>query len=85
MTLVYRGELPLRGFEDDLRHGVVEALAARGVNFIFNDTFSRIDKAGSVLSAHTKGGAVLEADQILFAIGRSPNTKGLAPEQPASP
>jgi glutathione reductase (NADPH) len=80
VTLIYRGDMPLRGFDDDLRNGLVEAYRARGIRFVFNDTFSRIEKTANGVAGHTRKGEVLEADQILFAIGRSPNTKGLGLE-----
>jgi glutathione reductase (NADPH) len=80
VTLIYRGDMPLRGFDEDLRTGLVEAYRARGIRFVFNDTFSRIEKTASGVVGHTLKGEALAADQILFAIGRSPNTKGLGLE-----
>jgi glutathione reductase (NADPH) len=81
VTVIYRGEKPLRGFDDDLRDGLVEAYRQRGIRFIFNDVFARIEKAGSGLIGNTRAGEKLEADQILFAIGRSPNTAGVGLEK----
>ena len=77
VILLYRGEKILRGFDDDLRDGLTAALQARGIRVITNDVFSSIEKAAGGLRGLLKGGGVLEADQILFAIGRSPNTSGL--------
>jgi glutathione reductase (NADPH) len=58
----------------------VDAYAAKGIRFVFNDVFTRIEKAAHGLVAQTKAGATLEADQIMFAIGRSPNTTRLGLE-----
>jgi glutathione reductase (NADPH) len=80
VTLIYRGDKPLRGFDEDLRQGLVDAYAAKGIRFVFNDVFTRIEKAAHGLVAQTKAGATLEADQIMFAIGRSPNTTRLGLE-----
>lgn len=80
VTLVYRGPQPLRGFEQDLRDGLCGAYEKMGIKFVFNDTFSRIDRSEGGLVAHLKSGGALEADQVLFAIGRSPNSHGLGLE-----
>lgn len=80
VTLIYRGEKLLRGFDIGLRDGLMEAMAARGIDLVMGDVFTRIDKTDGGLSAQTRGGRRLVADQILFAIGRSPNTAGLGLE-----
>ncbi len=80
VTLIYRGEKVLRGFDMQLRDGLMEALAARGVRLVMGDVFSRIEKRDRSLVGTTRGGEVLMAEQILFAIGRSPNTRGLGLE-----
>jgi glutathione reductase (NADPH) len=77
VTLIYRGDNILRGFDEDMRTGLREAYEKRGIRFVFNDTFTGIEKTADGLRATTRGGAMLEADQIMFAIGRSPNTQGL--------
>lgn len=79
-TLIYRGDRILRGFDDDLRDGLTEALRARGIRLVLGDVFARIEKTASGLVGHLKRGGTLEADQIMFAIGRSPNTAGLGLE-----
>jgi glutathione reductase (NADPH) len=81
VTVIYRGDTVLRGFDADLRSGLMEAYRKAGIRFVLGDTFSRIEKGAHGLIGHTKAGLALEANQILFAIGRSPNTKGLGLEQ----
>jgi len=80
-TLIYRGEKVLRGFDQDLRDGLMEALAKRGVRLVMNDVFTCIDKTTRGLKGVLRSGAELEADQVMFAIGRSPNTAGLGLEK----
>jgi glutathione reductase (NADPH) len=63
-----------------LRESLMDALAARGVRLVMGDVFARIEKRAASLVGTTKCGEVLMADQILFAIGRSPNTRGLGLE-----
>jgi glutathione reductase (NADPH) len=81
VTLIYRGDNILRGFDEDMRLGLRTAYEKRGIRFIFNDVFASIEKAGTGLIAKTKGGLALEADQVMFAIGRSPNVEGLGLEK----
>jgi glutathione reductase (NADPH) len=76
-TLVYRGEKLLRGFDDDLRDGLMEAYAKRGIRVLTNATFWQIERTEKGLVGSLSDGTVLEADQIMFAIGRSPNTAAL--------
>jgi glutathione reductase (NADPH) len=79
-TIVYRGDGLLRGFDEDLRTGLQQAYAARGIDIRLGHVFRRIDKTPLGLVAELDDGTKLEADQILFAIGRSPNTRGLGLE-----
>lgn len=81
VTLIYRGDRVLRGFDMSLRDGLMEAMTARGVKFVLCDVFTRIDKTADGLMGITRGGLALAADQILFAIGRSPHTEGLGLEE----
>ncbi len=80
VTLIYRGEKVLRGFDMGLRDGLMEAMAARGVRMVMGDIFTSIEKREASIVGTTRNGEVLMADQILFAIGRSPNTRGLGLE-----
>ncbi|MBA2124864.1 glutathione-disulfide reductase [Hyphomicrobium methylovorum] len=80
VTLIYRGEKILRGFDEDLRDGLTAAFAARGIRIISGDVFTRIDKSAAGLTGQLRKGGALEADAIMFAIGRSPNTASLGLE-----
>jgi glutathione reductase (NADPH) len=79
-TILYRGEEILRGFDDDLRQGLHEAYEKRGIRVICGQVFERIEKTSTGLDGQLTDGTVLSADQIMFAIGRSPNTSGLGLE-----
>jgi glutathione reductase (NADPH) len=79
-TLLYRGEKILRGFDEDMRDCVTADYQARGINVVTNDVFLKIEKTDAGLVGHLKSGGRIEADQIMFAIGRSPYTKGLGLE-----
>ncbi len=80
-TLIYRGEKILRGFDEDLRDHLQETMVAKGVNLILGQTFARVEKLDDGRKeAILSGGGMLIADEIMMAIGRSPNTHGLGLE-----
>jgi glutathione reductase (NADPH) len=76
-TLLYRGEEILRGFDDDIRKAVRAGMEHRGVTVICGDAIESIEKAGDRLAAATMRGERHDADLILSAIGRQPNTDNL--------
>lgn len=76
-TLIYRGEKILRGFDEDLRDGLTAALRHRGIRVVTGRVFTRVEKTAEGLTGHLSDGSALQADAIMFAIGRSPNTAGL--------
>lgn len=80
VTVVYRGQGVLRGFDDDVRKAVHEELAAKGIKFVFDTVFDRIEKKADGLHACCVNGAELVCDQVLMAAGRRPNTSGLGLE-----
>lgn len=79
--LVYRGDLFLRGFDQEVRKFTATEVARKGVKLSFNEDPVAIEKQddGS-LSVTLKSGEVREVDQILFAIGRVPKTANLGLE-----
>jgi glutathione reductase (NADPH) len=80
-SLVYRGELFLRGFDKAVRLHLQDELNKRGVDLQFNSDIARIDKLpdGS-LRATLKDARVLEADCIFYATGRRPMLDNLGLE-----
>lgn len=80
VTLVYRGEKILRGFDEDLRDGLTAAMTKRGIRIVTGQVFSKIEKSGGALAGHLTGREILEVDAIMFAIGRTPNSTGLGLE-----
>ena len=81
VSVVYRGEKPLRGFDEDLRDALVASMQARGLEVLLGCEFTKVEKRGESLHAETNKGAVIEADQIMLAIGRLPNTLALHVEK----
>jgi len=79
-TLIYRGDKILRGFDQDLRDMLSEAYTERGIRIVTGHIFTRIKKTADGLIGHLDDGSTLEGDQIMFAVGRNPNTVGLGLE-----
>ena len=82
-TLVYRGKEILGRFDMDIRRGLHEAMEAKGIRILCHETLERVEKtAVGRLSALLKNsGEALVTDQVMFAIGRVPNTEGLGLER----
>ncbi len=80
-TQIYRGELFLRGFDDDIRKTLADEMRKRGIDLRFNSRITNIEKSGAVLKATLTDGNMLEADQILFATGRASKTPDLGLEK----
>jgi len=76
-TIVHRGDKILRGFDEDLRDRLSEAYAKEGIRILTGRTFTRIEKTGGGLVGHFSDGTSLAADEIMYAVGRAPNTAGL--------
>ena len=80
-SLLYRGDMFLRGFDGAVRKHLHEELTKRGMDIQFNADIARIDKqADGSLKATLKDGRELEADCIFYATGRRPMLDNLGLE-----
>ncbi len=81
---IYRGDLFLRGFDQEVREFVAEEMRKKDVDLRFNTDVARIEKvADGSLRVELKSGEVLEADCVLYATGRVPNVTNLGLENVA--
>lgn len=80
VTLIYRGEKILRGFDEDLRDGLTEALAKRGIAVKTGDDITKIARTGTSYDVMLKSGERLSTGLVMYATGRLPNTEGLGLE-----
>ncbi len=78
--LAYRADLPLRGFDKDLRARVAEALTAAGVAHHVGALPTRIDKSASGFNVSMSDGETRAVDAVLVATGRRPLTQNLGLE-----
>jgi glutathione reductase (NADPH) len=77
VTLLFRSPKVLRGFDDDIRDCLTAEMHRNGIRCVAERTITRVDKKGDELFAFTDKDEMLEADCVMLAIGRNPNTKGL--------
>jgi glutathione reductase (NADPH) len=82
VTLVNRGDQILRGYDEQIRDRLLQISLTKGIQFVFNAPFDRIEQqADKSLLLHFKGNREpIEADMLLWAAGRVPNTVGLGLE-----
>ncbi|MGA9797040.1 MAG: glutathione-disulfide reductase [Rhizomicrobium sp.] len=81
VTLMYRGEKILRGFDDDMRDCLTESAQKRGIRVIVHRNIARADKRGDELFLVTDHREMIETDAVMAAIGRIPNTDGMGLEK----
>lgn len=80
--LVYRADLPLRGFDSDIREESAAALAGRGIILHSGCTLTDVKAvAGGRRAVSLSDGSVIVVDQVMAATGRHPNTAGLGLEE----
>lgn len=79
-TLVYRGDLILRGFDYDLRQMLNDAMVDKGIHVVYGATIQEITK-GERLNVTLSNHETLKADQVMLALGRGANTEGLGLEK----
>ena len=80
VTQIYRGELFLRGFDQDVREHLATEMRRGRVDLRFETNITRIDKQDSGLRVTLTDGSTMEVDQVLCATGRVPNTAGMGLE-----
>ncbi len=81
-TLVYRGEMFLRGFDDSIRRFVKDEIEKKGVELLFETEVTAINKqADGSLMLDLTSGATMHTDTLLCATGRSPKTQGIGLEE----
>jgi glutathione reductase (NADPH) len=78
VTLVNRTDVLLRGYDQQIVDRLMQISIRKGIDYKFHATITAIERLeeGRV-KARMSGCDDIEADRVLFAIGRVPNTDGL--------
>lgn len=80
VTLCYRGEQVLRGFDDDVRAHLFEEMVKKGITVLLQQDVAHIHKLSdgslsvALIDPQTDP---LNVDAVLYATGRVPNSQGL--------
>ncbi|MBB6227828.1 glutathione reductase (NADPH) [Polymorphobacter multimanifer] len=80
VTLLNRSDTILREWEPALRDRLLTISLAKGLGFKFNTLIKHVDKTETGVRVHYHDDSEEEADQLLWAVGRVPNTEGLGLE-----
>jgi len=80
VTLIYRGENILRGFDDDIRDHLRNEMRGRGITVTCGHTVAAIERAGDEFVTRLSDNSTIASDKVMFAIGRRPNVIGLGIE-----
>jgi glutathione reductase (NADPH) len=81
VTLVYRGEQILRGFDNDLREHLATEMGKRGIKIVCKQTVDAIEKVDHGLDVELSDRESFVVDCAMFATGRKPNVQGLGLEK----
>ena len=77
VELVYRAHAPLRGFDEELRTGLGEAMAAQGIIQHPGRTIARVESTPTGKRVMLDNGQVIETGLVFSALGRTPYSQGL--------
>ena len=82
VTLVNRTDVILRHYDQQIVDRLIQISLRKGIDFKFHATIDRVDRRGEgTLHITMTGCDDIEADQLLFATGRNPNTQGMGLEE----
>ena len=81
VTVVYRGDNILRGFDDDVRAHVRSEMEKEGISIVTGCTVEKVELSGEGYVSHLSSGSSLASDRVMFAIGRHANVANLGLEK----
>lgn len=77
VTMAYRGDSILRGFDVEARDHVAASMSARGIDIRTRADVTSLRRTASGIIAALSNDTEIEADLVLYATGRLPNIAGL--------
>jgi glutathione reductase (NADPH) len=81
VTVIYRGDNILRGFDEDVREHVRSEMEKRGITILTGCTVTKVDRHSKEFTTHLSNGSSLASEKVMFAIGRHPNVANLGLER----
>ena len=81
VSLLYRGALFLRGFDDEVRSTLAEEIRKKQIDLRFECRVEEICKTESGVRVRLDDGDWIEADAVLYATGRHPSTAEMGLEE----
>ena len=81
VTVIYRGDNILRGFDEDVRKHVRAEMEKQGITIITGCTIDKVDRHGNEFTTHLSSGSSIASEKVMFAIGRHPNVANLGLEK----
>ncbi len=80
VTLVYRGDNILRGFDEEVRAHLRAEMEKRGIRIVTRQTVEAVEKVDHGFDVELSDRESFMADCVMFATGRKPNIQGLGLE-----
>ena len=80
VTLVYRGDNILRGFDDDVREHLRAEMERRGIEIITRQIVAAVEQVEHGCCVELSDRRSFVVDRVMFATGRRPNVAGLGLE-----
>jgi glutathione reductase (NADPH) len=80
-TVCQRGEKLLEGFDEDIRDYLAAAMSRQGIKILFNCDVRAIEADGTAFSVSLADGNTMTTDLVMYATGRTPNSRGFGLEQ----
>ncbi len=80
VTLMQRSPRLLKDYDREISETVTKALTEQGIRIVTRATFEQVDQVGDVKRVHIDVNGekkIIEAEQLLVAAGRNPNTADL--------
>ncbi|MBO0718836.1 MAG: FAD-dependent oxidoreductase, partial [Rhizobiales bacterium] len=73
VTVIYRGDNILRGFDEDVRAHVRGEIEKQGITILTGCTVEKVDRHADEYTSHLSNGSSVASEKVMFAIGRHPN------------
>jgi len=81
VTLIYRGDEIMRGFDHDIRTHLREEMVKKGITIMLNTDVTAIAEQDKGFEVALADGSLCQTGLVMYATGRVPNIQGLGLEQ----